>query len=279
MREKHRYVIIVIMEIISSCCYGSVTNIKTSCNCIQTETEAFSGWRCPKCFNTSGNIWSVCFFFLSGALKQNQTYIWISSDQTDTSLESGCRRSLWSLLAELRQGAQEPAALILAALKLMLTLHLNGGSEAPCSETPHLDGTTSEVDTTSPGVQDSPLGFTQQHLCVCLLDWCTFGLFCCWLCAHLSPRWSACIAAWLPACALPVTLTSQLSDSLFGLPPASLSISLPFHLPDRLVVFWPACLPSYLSVCVTASLPASFPVCWLVSHKIFLFLSLKTNIT
>lgn len=50
-----------------------------------------------KSFDTRGNIFCVSFF---RAIEKNQTCIWISSYQADTSLESGFHSSLWSLLAK-----------------------------------------------------------------------------------------------------------------------------------------------------------------------------------
>lgn len=132
------------------------------------------------------------FFFR--ALKQNQTYLNIK-------LSGGHITEVWlpkqPLKPPCRVAPESPelAAVVLAVLKLVVTLHLNGGSEAPCSETPHLDGTTSEVEPASLGVQ---WGFPHQHLCVCICVCLTdaFGVFCCCLCAHQSPHSrSACIAA------------------------------------------------------------------------------------
>lgn len=137
-------------------------------------------------------------------------------------------------------GSPKPAALVLAALKLVLTLHLNGGSEAPRSETPHHYATTSEVEPASLGVQGGPLCFPHQRLCVCLYVCLTDASLVCFVVAFvlicLLTRRSACMASSLPAhpaCHFDFPAVRL----LVWTPPASLSISLTLYLPDRLAVF------------------------------------------
>lgn len=126
-------------------------------------------------------------FFLS-ALKQNQTYIWISSYQADTSLKSGCQRSLWSLLAELHQGPRVGCSGFGC-----IEVSVNTPPRRWIRSTPEWD--TSARRHNIRGGARLPGCAGRPALCVCLLDWCFICVcvFLCCLCARLSPHSPVCL--------------------------------------------------------------------------------------
>ena len=189
-------------------------------------------------FRYQGRYLITGFFFLR-ALKENQTCIWISSGPTDTTLKSGCWSCLWSLLAELHQGAHS----LLQCINTPPQRRIRSTLQRDTSPRRHnIRGGAASL-----GEQGGSLCFTHQQF-VCLS---------CWL-KHL---WFTLLLVFCSSARSAVTLTSRLSDCLFGLhlsPPLCPSHCLCSYLTDLFSE-----LPvdrRYLSVCVTAS-PGSDLTC------------------
>lgn len=136
------------------------------CICVQTVSEVFSDLFYLKCFDTCGNIWSL-------------DRLWEKSNIfLNIKLSGRHITEIWLPEQPLKPpGRAAPGSSELAALKLALTLHLHGGSEAPCSETPHLNATTSEAGPPL-RVERTARFASRINTCVCcccfLFDWCFF---------------------------------------------------------------------------------------------------------
>lgn len=199
------------------------------CICIQTVLVCTNSkwgifWLVLKCFDTCGNIWSLDRFWEKSNIFLN------------IKLSGRHITEIWLPEQPLKPpGRAAPGSSELAALKLALTLHLHGRSEAPCSETPHLNATTSEAGPPL-RVERTACFASRINTCVCcccfLFDWC---FFCARSSVFLHQRSTS------SSLSLPVTLTFQL-----GLPSAFLSISLLLQLADNTVYVH---LPVYLHSC------------------------------